>query len=411
MRLSKNNLFCFFICIFLVFGVVLYDTLHFNYTDEILTLLLAFLAFLCVKKEMLIKPNKELINIYILFGIFSFYLLYSFFIQSNTNSAIVQDFVVQLKPFLAFFATLFISPKLNNKHKSILKITSFFCFIFLIFTVLYGLVIGNLEQGILEIIGHPSRFATSVTACAFVFLYSSNFSNKNLIIFTLLFSIGLFSLKTKFYGFYILCLFIFFFFKKFNLKFRLNTILIIIPIIFLVVYFSFDKINYYFVVGGLSAEETFARPALYNAALSILNSYFPFGSGFASFATYFSGVYYSNLYSELGLDKIWGLSSDHNMFISDTYFPALAQFGVVGVVLFFYFFYNIATQANKLKKEIGLKFIKEYTFIVLFIFFFFIESIADSTFTHNRGVFMMILMAISLIDLKSINTKTENDEK
>ena len=405
--ISKSNLFCLFICIFLIFGVVLYDTIDFNYTDEILTLVLAFLAFLNIKRYMLLKPTKELINIYILLSIFLFYLFYSFYIHSNTRTAIIQDFVVQLKPFLAFFSVLFIAPYLNKKHKFFLKLSAIIGSIFLLFPVFYGLSIGSMEEAIDKIIGHPSRFATSVTSCAFIYLYASDFKLKNLLVFLLIFSLGLFSLRSKFYGFYILTILILFVFNKISVKLHLKSIIAIAGILLLVIYFSLDKLTYYFVVGGVSAEETFARPALYSGAIEIIKNYFPFGSGFASYATYFSSVSYSNMYYELNLDKVWGLSSDYNMFISDTYFPALAQFGIVGVFLFFYFFYKLIKQANRYKKIMNKKFIKEYTFIVLFVFFFLIESIADSTFTHNRGVFMMILMAVSLNDLKKL-TSNEN---
>ena len=41
-----------------------------------------------------------------------------------------------------------------------------------------------------------------------------------------------------------------------------------------------------------------------------------------------------------------------------------------------------------------------YKIILLIIIFFFIESIADSTITNNRGVFMMMILALFLSENK-----------
>ena len=80
-------------------------------------------------------------------------------------------------------------------------------------------------------------------------------------------------------------------------------------------------------------DESFARAALYIRAPQALMDHFFLGSGLASYATYSSGIIgYSLLYKEYNLDEVWGLLEGDCPFVSDTYFPELVQFGMVGIV-------------------------------------------------------------------------------
>lgn len=113
----------------------------------------------------------------------------------------------------------------------------------------------------------------------------------------------------------------------------------------------------------------------------ILKDFIPFGPGFGSYACYASSVYYSPLYYKYGLDCVYGLSEDRGG-ISDTFFPHLAQFGVVGIVLFAMFFYRRYKETISLYKVNG-----------------------NSIFVHNRGMVMMVLWGMIVNELKN-ETKT-----
>ena len=76
---------------------------------------------------------------------------------------------------------------------------------------------------------------------------------------------------------------------------------------------------------------------MYLHGFTILFDYFPFGSGLASFASFPSAENYSSLYYEYGLNNIGGLSPDMPDFICDAFYPTLAQFGIIGVILFITF--------------------------------------------------------------------------
>ena len=121
----------------------------------------------------------------------------------------------------------------------------------------------------------------------------------------------------------------------------------------------------------------------------ILGDYFPLGSGLGSFASFASAEYYSHIYLDYGIDSLWGLSKQNPAFICDAYYPALAQFGIVGVLLYIAFWTSILWKAHRQSAQVRL--------VAWLVFFFFlIEGVADTTFTHNRGVFILILLGTVL---------------
>src|SRR5690606_5958180 len=126
-----------------------------------------------------------------------------------------------------------------------------------------------------------------------------------------------------------------------------------------------------------------ARPVLYITSVEILQDYFPFGSGFGSFATHASRVVYSPIYEAYEISGVWGLSEEFSSFIADTHFPSLAQFGVVGVVLFILFWRTLIKKANACKLSMPDN--SAYFFIVLIFVFLMIEMVADAAFTNNRA--------------------------
>ena len=91
---------------------------------------------------------------------------------------------------------------------------------------------------------------------------------------------------------------------------------------------AWDKINLYFIQGGFgggrAVDDLYARMALYYFSTNVFADYFPFGSGFATYATFASGEYYSHIYNDYGMNIMHGLTASDPKFIADTYYPALA---------------------------------------------------------------------------------------
>lgn len=381
----------------LIFGVMFYDTIGFDYTDELCSLFL-FILFL---KYVFSTPKWEVNKLFLtVTAVFLFYLCYSFYIGSNVKSAILTDFVIQYKPYLGFFCVYAIKPEIPKRYRKLVREV---CLVLGVYLALVGIGCLISYESLEYTFKHPSRLATAVSVVALLYLYCSDYTTKDKLIFILLMIIGLTSGRSKFYGFFIICAAMVLFVRpSFKLKLNVKNVFIFVVALFMVLFFTYTKLDLYFIGGGdlLTADETIqdtmARAALYFHVPEILMDYFPLGPGFGSYATYASGVYYSPLYAQYGMDHIYGLSEDYGSFIADTYYPALAQFGCVGVCLFFLFWGNLTLKAIR-----NFRFIyKESVMILLIVMFFLIECTTDSTITHNRGLFMMMLLGLLFSDLR-----------
>ena len=376
-----NSFFVFFIIIGYIFGVVLYDFLPLSWFDEFMAVSLVGVYFYRWKFYE-VTHKKELL---IFFCISLFYLIYSFYIKSNVPKAILSDYIVQIKPYLGFFCVLGINPYIDDNKKQVLKKITYLVFAILVVT-------GLSHKLMYLVFGHPSRFATTAIINGLLYWLSiDKIERKEFLTLILLVSIGFISGRSKFYGFFIILIILLLCkINKYSIKISFLNLILLLITISGTLFVAWDKINYYFIEGVFQSEEAFARPILYLVSLDIFKDFFPFGSGLASFATFHSGEYYSSIYSLYEIDNFWGLSEDFNFFISDTYYPSLAQFGIIGLILFFYFFVRLF---NSVKG--GFKDLDSYSLIVLScILFFIIECTSDSTFIQNRGFYVMMIIAV-----------------
>ena len=397
------NGLCFYLFVITyIWGIVLYSVIGFELIDEICVVCIT-LVFLYVLFR---QPNWEFNKVFLLvLFIFLFYLIYSFKINSNTKIAIVKDFFIQLKPYLAFFCIYQMRPVISEKQKKMLNQITLLCWFLLLPVGFYGLV--N-EMNFVKIIGHPTNYAAAITCTALLYLFTSEGTKLNKLIFVGLLSVGVFSGRSKFYGFFVLASAITLYFNDIKkLKFDAKTIVATLIIVVAIVFVAREKIQFYFMpaISGNMEYDYIARLALYATSYSIFLDYFPFGCGFASFGTHYSGVYYSNIYAEYGIDNIWGLSKAYSSFIADTYYPSLAQFGVVGATLYFVFWLYIVKKVTTF--NLTNKNIHWFSITACIAGFLFIENIADASFTGNKGAFMMMFLGYAFSNLLVSENKTE----
>ena len=259
-----------------------------------------------------------------------------------------------------------------------------------------------------SLFGGHARFASLSVCIGSTYLFLSERKKRDLWICFLMYSVGLLSTRSKMFGFYAAAIAVFFIWNLKGTKrikiFNIKTIVIAFAGIVGILYAAKDKIFFYF-VEGYNATYMFARPLLYTKALEILKDFPLLGTGFGSYATDASAVYYSPLYYdyELYLSPEIG----QGLFISDTWFPVLAQFGYIGIVLIILFWRDVYTKA-KYKFQMTKNPI-DFKMAILIMIFFFIESVADSTFTQNRGMYMMMLLGLcvrcSVTDLSGTDTQ------
>ena len=232
----------------LVLGVIFYDLFNmagFSYIDEICALLL----FILFGINVLRSKNWAFDKIFLLIlGIFLFYLVYSLYIGSNSPRAILMDFVIQIKPYLAFFCVYSMRPVLNANQKKILRQLA-------ILFSLYLLLIGTgdlfIKDLMLNILSHTSRFATATSILALLYIYFSDYTKRDKPIFILLLSIGLFSGRSKLFRFLALCTLIMLYINKsFEMKFNIKNTLFLLFAIIVTAVVAKDKIELYFITGG-----------------------------------------------------------------------------------------------------------------------------------------------------------------
>ncbi len=388
-----DNTFYLIFLFTLIFGVVFYDaTKYFSFVDELCALGLCMLYGYYVFHT----PNWSFNKLFLItLGVFGFYLVYSFAIHCNTKGGIITDFIIQIKPYLAFFTVYAFKPVLNETMKRNVRLL---CIIFSFYLLGIGLTVPFTSTILDALLHHESRLATAASIMALLYLYCSEYTLKDKVVFLFILAIGLFSGRSKIYGFFVIANFLVFYINNsFELKLnKKNTTLFALASIAVIIA-AWSKINFYFIEGGIGnprdAYDYYARAALYYFSTDIFKDYFPFGSGFATYATFASGKYYSHIYNDYGMDAMHGLTARQPDFIADTYYPALAQFGVVGAILFFTF-WGVLTK--KVVKAFDKSNMKDFTINILIVLFFLIECTSDATITHNRGLFMMMLLALSM---------------
>ena len=394
-----DNTFYLLFLFTIVFGVIFYDTTkYFSFVDELCALGLCMLYGYYVFHT----PNWSFNKMFLItLGVFIFYLIYSFFIHSNSKAAIISDFIIQFKPYIAFFTVYAFAPRFSEQMKRNIRLV---VGVFTIYLLLVG-VAGLFDNKILKmLLGHQSRLATAATIMALTYLFCSDYTMKDKIVFLAILSISLLSTRSKAYGFFVLATFLVLYLNSsFRLKLNFKNSMLLTVALVLTTIVAWDKINLYFIQGGFgggrAVDDLYARMALYYFSTNVFADYFPFGSGFATYATFASGEYYSHIYNDYGMNIMHGLTASDPKFIADTYYPALAQFGVVGAALFFLFWGTIALKASRmLREKINLKY---FAITILIILFFLIECTSDSTITHNRGLFVMMLLGLSLKHMKT----------
>lgn len=163
----------------------------------------------------------------------------------------------------------------------------------------------------------------------------------------------------------------------------------IVPITFVIIILGYflgkEKIDLY-LYWGLTA----ARPALYIIGIQLVKDFFPFGSGFGTFASSISGEYYSNVYRIYHIDDVNGMTKDNISYIADTYPPYIyGQFGITGT--FAYVSLLIQIFKDQFQKQ------KSYNRIIAFLFIWvyaLVASTAETYFTNSSAVQFAVVLSV-----------------
>lgn len=371
----------------------------FKFADEISYLLLACIGV----ADCVINRKWRCYRLFwTVISVMAFYAAYSIlFLRYNTILAILVDAIIEIKPYVSFAVLLAIAPKFSSSDKQIIKIVAV-ASVAVCFLSSFG---GQLLIKLIN--GHPSFLGSTVLFSTMVYLFVSikedgTVDMKNLYVVVLMILCGLVCTRSKYYGECVLALFFIFVWRPGILKgVNFKHYVTIVVLLGLVLAVSWQKIDYYFISGAgdttrfdPSAVESYARPVLYLTGGLILIDHFPLGTGLASFASNASISPYSGVYHEYGIDKVYGLSETMSDFICDAYYPSLAQFGFVGLILFVSFFIYICRLLKRLLNRNTTLYRYYYVIGSVLVCYVLIECIGGTSFSQVPGVITMMLLGI-----------------
>lgn len=399
--MSTNKFFFWFWVIYLPTCILFYDRMW-QTIDEAMTVVLFLFTITRVYGKKMDSIGKEILW-YI--ALMVFYVAYSIVLKINVQEAVFYDLQQQVRPYVVFFCSYLIAPQFTEKQKKRLIRWFIFCIFLYLTSFIIGFRVSKFG------LSTPMIGQAALLTAAMYLLFKEN-TRKNVIRGIAILSIGLLSMKSKFFGEYIVFIGLFLFLRS-RLKPNLKTIVSILVLTSAIVYFTWEKFDAYYVTGmteEVKSSERKARPESFKTAGTIIFSdYIPFGSGLGSFGTNAAAVYYSPLYYKYNLDNIWGLYPENPMFLADAFYPTLAQYGLVGLFFFLWFW------IRRYKQALHHKEFQAYKVAMMMIFALFLENMADTSYLSGKGMgyFMLLAMAIkgSYVNKKKvILISNDNDD-
>ena len=379
-----SNFYTWFWIIYFPVCIAFTYVVNFDWSDEILTVALLGYAFMKLRFLVKDKGRKTEINIYI--GLMIFYLAYSFFIKITTPRGILLDFMQQLRPYAVFYLTWMMAPDFSPKQKKRIKwvmLLSFFGY----------LIAFKFKPSLVTPYGSGESAALGQIAlcCAMIYYLFSKQTKRNRNIAILIMLLGLISGKSKYFGECVVFIALVIFVKsKINFT-SVSTLLKVAALGSVVIFFTWTKFNAYYVEGFQEEAQAMARPATYETGIKIMfKDYIPFGSGLGSFGTAAAAKEYSPLYYKYQLNTIWGLNPENPMFLADAFYPTLAEFGLVGLFFFLWFWKRRLWEANKIHNLIY------YRMALMCILALALESTADSSYLSGKGMGYFMILALCL---------------
>ena len=360
------------------------NVVKFDWSDEILTVLLLCYAF--TKQRFLIKDKSRTTEINIYIVLMLFYLIYSLLIQVTTPRGVILDILQQLRPYAVFYLTWIMAPEFTPKQKKRIKWVMLLSF-------LGYLTAFKLKPSLVTPYGGAESAALGQIAlcCAMIYYLFSKQTKRNRNIAILIMLLGLISGKSKYFGECVVFIALVIFVKgKINFT-SVSTLLKVAALGCVVIFFTWTKFNAYYVEGFQDYAQEMARPLTYETGMKIMfKDYIPFGSGLGSFGTAAAAKEYSPLYYDYKLDTVWGLTPENPMFLADAFYPTLAEFGIVGLFFFLWFWKRRLWECNKIPN------IVYYRMALMAILALALESTADSSYLSGKGMGYFMVLALCL---------------
>lgn len=388
----------------LLFAVLLFNraeagpeavTKVFSYFDEIMTLVCLCYLFLHCKTAG-IKKNKQLISLWLLFILIG--LLGTMIWRGQGIVPVLQDLLTTCSKFiigyLAAYAYFLRTKKDGiNGVICIAKAITVLLFLFSLHDLFFSPWFQTADfRYIMDsqqlLFAHPTYLTHAAATLLLLFAYEHLVSGKYLKYMLMASFLIVIALRAKGIGFLGAFWFVYIFIFVMHTK-RRGFIYFGAGVTALL--FGFDLIESYF----LDATRFSPRKVLLLDSVKLMKTYFPIGTGFASFASSVAASYYSPLYDQLGYGEYWGMAREENMFLSDSFWPCIiGQFGFIGTILFLTVLVVFAKKIIRIFRND-----KKSGFIMLMILgYMLISSMAETSFFNPTS--MLLFMYFAYVEVR-----------
>lgn len=353
------------------------DLPGFSSIDEVMMGILFVYTFLKYSNRSVNRrPWREFM---VCLSVIAFYTLYSLMFGVNVAGGVWLDLLQEIRPYSIIFCTWILNPRFTKKQKKWMLGT-------MVLTLFSWIAYHpeSIESAHAEF---PVLGQLAICTGMSWYLFTEDTKRNRYIALALVLT-GMFAPKFKLMG-ELVCFIAFVFFVKKQLNFKSpKTVFFAVVLVVTVLVVTWTRFDAYYVTG--LDNEAMARPMSYKTSLQILWDYFPLGPGMGSFACNGAWKFYSPLYYEYNLTSIWGLSPEGGFFICDAYYPTLAQFGVVGVFFFCWFWKRRLVAFNQI---VDMRYyrVAMITFCCLAI-----EQTADTSWLSGKGMGYCMLIALCL---------------
>lgn len=385
--------FTYYWCIYFPTCIAFNDVGPLSSVDELMTGILIIFTFMHYgrKKITNTQPWKEYI---LFFYILAFYIVYSLIFGANVAASVLYDLMQQIRPWSIIYCTWILNPQFTRKQKRMMAYTMVVTL--LAFLVYHPETAANAIGAGSEMRSAPFGQLAICTSMSWYLFMGDSAKNRRIAVFIAI--VGLLGMKFKYYGQFGAWMVMLYYVKdKFDFRGnkKFTTIVTLAILVFVVLLLGWERFNAYY-IEGVNATDRQARPEMNKVLWQILWDYFPFGSGFGSYATAASTVYYSPLWHKYNLDTVWGLgqygSYGHGAmaFHGDNFLATFGQIGFVGIFLF------IAFWKRRFKQFNAIQSMQYYKVAMMAFFCIAIEWFGDSSFLSGKGMGYMMLLGLCL---------------
>lgn len=163
---------------------------------------------------------------------------------------------------------------------------------------------------------------------------------------------------------------------------------------------AWDKISYYYIFGK---KYDFSRYRLFRTAIDIANDYFPVGTGWSTYGSYFSVERYSPVYYLYGISEHRELGIESKLFLCDNYLASVcAETGWIGMMAIFIFCVSIFLF---IQKNFGIEreMINSYAAAFSILSYMVITTVEETGFAQPVLACLGLLMGIALYRIGNDN--------